>query len=404
MATKAATAYSEVSDSFQAGVQLATNVRAALPGRVDAAVMMSTSKQDPKRLLEGVRSVLGDVPVYGGYAVGVITNDQLGYEGYQSGLAAFSFEGGARIDAFVEGGLAGNERRVGTRLGAQLAARPGDGEQGLWLLYDSVRDKSLAGDWVLNVATPLLEGMSETIGVWPPTVGVGLLGDMQFNPTYQWKGAEVVEQAAMALRFSNVRLDYEILHGCEPVGDYHRVTRAEYNVVLEIDGKPALDAVSEMLGPGAERPWEQYPLFVTLGLNRGDKYGDYREEDYANRLVAGIDRERRGLVMFEPDLVAGSEVQLMCRSVDFGYVKRRTEALLAKVADRHAFLALYIDCAGRASAYSGSDGEEAAEVQRVIGDKIPLLGAYSGVEIAKVGAEIRPLDWTGVLCVLSQPR
>jgi len=403
MATQAATSYTETSDSFQAGAQLAADVRGRLPGKIDAVLLMSTSKQNPERLLAGVRSVLGAVPVYGGYAVGVITNDRLGYEGYQCGLAALSFDRGARLDVFHEGGLAGNERRVGERLAERMAAAPGEGEQGLCLMYDSVRDKSVAGDWVLNVATPLLAGMSEKLHEWPPTVGVGLLGDMQFNPTYQWVGAEVAEQTALALRFSNVRLDYVIMHGCEPIGDYHTITKAEYNVVLEIDGVPALDAVARMLGPGLDRPWEQYPLFITLGLNRGDKYGEFRESDYANRLVAGIDRDRGGLVMFEPDLVAGSEVQLMGRSVDFGYVAQRTEELLAKVEGRHPFLALYIDCAGRASAYCGSDGEEAAEVRRVIGDRVPLLGAYSGVEIAKVGAEVRPLDWTGVLCVLSQP-
>lgn len=402
MSTTAATSYSELSDSFQAGVQLASDVRAKLGCRVDAVIMMSTSKQDPKRLLAGVRSVLGDVPVYGGYAVGVITNERLGYEGYQCGLAAFSFANGARLDAFAEGGLAGHEHDVGARLAARLAASPGEGEQGMCLLYDSVRDKSVAGDWVLNVATPLLAGMAENLQAWPATVGVGMLGDMQFNPTYQWVGNDVAEQTALALRFSNVRLDYVIMHGCAPVGDYHTVTKADYNVVLEIDGRPALDAVAAMLGPNAERSWEQYPLFVTLGQNRGDKYGDFREADYANRLVAGIDRERKGLVMFEPDLVAGSEVQLMCRSVDFGYVARRTEELLSKVDGRHPFFAFYIDCAGRASAYCGSDGEEAAEVQRVIGGRLPFLGAYSGVELAKVGTEIRPLDWTGVLCVLSQ--
>ncbi len=404
MATRAAVSYSEVSDSFQAGVQLAHEVKQKLTGRIDAALMMSTSKQDPKRLLAGVRSVLGEVPVYGGYAVGIITHDRLGYEGYQCGLAAFSFEGGARLDVFSEGGLAGNEHTVGARLAAQMAAKPGEGEQGLCLLYDSVRDKSVAGDWVLNVATPLLAGMSERIGEWPPTVGVGMLGDMQFNPTYQWVGAEVREQAALALRFSNVRLDYVIMHGCAPISDYHTVTKAESNVVLEIDGAPALDAVAKMMGAGAERSWEQYPLFVTLGQNRGDKYGDFNEADYANRLVAGIDRERKGLVMFEPDLVAGSEVQLMGRSVDFSYIARRTEELLARVEERHPFFAFYIDCAGRASAYCGSDGEEAAEVQRVIGTRVPFLGAYSGVEIARVGSEVRPLDWTGVLCVLSQPK
>jgi hypothetical protein len=113
---------------------------------------------------------------------------------------------------------------------------------------------------VLNVATPLLAGMSEKLGEWPPTVGVGLLGDMQFNPTYQWVGAEVAEQTALALRFSNVRLDYTIMHGCEPVGDYHTITKADYNVVLEIDGRPALEVIAQMLGPGADRPSGQQRL------------------------------------------------------------------------------------------------------------------------------------------------
>ena len=57
--------------------------------------------------------------------------------------------------------------------------------------------------------------------------------------------------------------------------------------------------------------------------------------------------------------------------------------LLGRLAGRKPFFALYIDCAGRASAYCGSDGEEAAEVQRVLGREIPLLGIYCGVEIAR---------------------
>ena len=33
--------------------------------------------------------------------------------------------------------------------------------------------------------------------------------------------------------------------------------------------------------------------FVTFGVNKGDKFGEYNEEDYANRLCMAIDRERR---------------------------------------------------------------------------------------------------------------
>jgi hypothetical protein len=207
----------------------------------------------------------------------------------------------------------------------------------------------------------------------------------------------------MALVLSGgVQMDTIIMHGCKPSSDYHTITKAEWNAVLEIDGKPAVDAIAEMLGPDSDRGWEDYPFFVTLGVNKGDKFGEFNEEEYANRMVMAVDKERRGLIMFEPDLKEGFEVQLMRRSIDFDYIRERTEDLLRRVESRKPFFALYIDCAGRASAFCGTEGEEAEEVQKVISSKMPLLGMYSGVEIAKVGGDIQALDWTGVLCVFSE--
>ena len=115
-----------------------------------------------------------------------------------------------------------------------------------------------------------------------------------------------------------------------------------------------------------------------------------------------VDKERGGLIMFENDLKPGFAVQLMRRSIDFDYIGRRVADLLHRVGYRRPLFALYIDCAGRASAYCGSEREEAEEVQRVIGSRMPLLGMYSGVEIAKVGNDMQALDWTGVLCVFSE--
>jgi small ligand-binding sensory domain FIST len=92
----------------------------------------------------------------------------------------------------------------------------------------------------------------------------------------------------------------------------------------------------------------------------------------------------------------------MRRSLDFAYIRKRAEDILGRIGDRKPFFALYIDCAGRASAYCGTEREEAEEVQKVIGSKMPLLGVYSGVEIAKVGKGMQALDWTGVLCVFSE--
>jgi hypothetical protein len=231
-----------------------------------------------------------------------------------------------------------------------------------------------------------------------------MLGDWQANPTYQWFDDQIARHTAMAVVFSgSVRMDTLIMHGCKPLSDYNTITRADENVVLEIDGKKALDVIAELLGPERFMDWLDYPFFVILGVNKGDKYGEFREENYVNRLIAGVDKDRGGLIMFEPDLKAGTEVQLMRRSFsDFEYVRKRSEEILERTRDRNPFFTLYIDCAGRGSAYSGTEGEEAEEVQKVIGSKMPLLGVYTGTELAKVGEDIQPCVFTGVLCVFSE--
>jgi hypothetical protein len=49
--------------------------------------------------------------------------------------------------------------------------------------------------------------------------------------------------------------------------------------------------------------------------------------------------------------------------------------------------------------------EEAELVVRGLDPRIPLLGFYSGVEVAPfAGERSKPLDWTGVLTVLRRRR
>src|SRR3546814_2556423 len=68
--------------------------------------------------------------------------------------------------------------------------------------------------------------------------------------------------------------------------------------------------------------------------------------------------------------------------------------------DRDSLLTLYVDCAGRASARSGAEVEEAEILLDHLTIDAPLIGFYSGVEIAPVNGSSRPLDWTGVLTTL----
>jgi small ligand-binding sensory domain FIST len=127
-----------------------------------------------------------------------------------------------------------------------------------------------------------------------------------------------------------------------------------------------------------------------------------------NRLITGVIPDGSGIRMFEPDLAPGVEIQFMIRDnkMMISSARENTTKLLAKIEEdkKRPLFALYIDCAGRTAELSYTEGEEAAEVQKILNlHNIPLLGFYSGVEIAPLFGRSRGLDWTGVLMIIAEP-
>ena len=101
------------------------------------------------------------------------------------------------------------------------------------------------------------------------------------------------------------------------------------------------------------------------------------------------------------DLKAGDEVQLMLRSINLDYIEKGITSLNLK-AKANPLYYFYINCAGRAKPYAGGILEDVEEVQKLIGHEVPFMGFYSGVEVAKLGDHLQALDWTGVLCLLTE--
>ncbi|GHU34267.1 hypothetical protein AGMMS50256_27650 [Betaproteobacteria bacterium] len=393
--------YSDIPDSASAGAQAVRDAieKSGRHAPCDIVLLFSTARHNLDILRAAAASEAGaSALIYGGGAVGIITNDTFGYAGDQVGAACIWLDG-VDCKVLTEAGLLESEEESGIRLGRQLAALGTKPDSPMMLFYDAI-DRSGGGVRLL-MATWLLAGIEKGLGFLPDLTGAGLMGDHICSPTGQFIGHSISKHCAMAFAFSDdIRIDSAIMHGCRPASPYYTVTRADGPVILEINGKPAIEFMDGILGPAIQP--EQYPFFLIFGINNGERWGEYHEDNYASRLCLGLDKERGGIVMFEPDMGEGTEFQLMFRSLQLDYMVPKIEALFDRLDGRKPVFAMYIDCAGRCAGYAGMDLEDAYVVRRVVGERVPLLGIYTGVEIASIGGRPRGLDWTGVFCLFSQ--
>jgi small ligand-binding sensory domain FIST len=402
--TSVGTGFSAISHSFNNGVEAAQiamkNGNLVFP---TLAICFTTSRHNETEFLKGVKSVIGDfAQLVGGLGVGFITNDKLGYDGYQSAIALFE-SNTIEVDIFKADGMHISEYNTGKKLSSEIMNYPFNGTPNLLVFYDAVNRTS--GKLKINFGTNFVEGLYDSNANLPSLSGGGMMGDMQFGKCTQFFNNEIVSNHALAVAFSGTALmSTTIMHGCSPASAYHTVTKTDGTIILEINHIPAIDFVMNIINTKGDLTVEDVGFFITIGINQGDSFENYNSNSYSNFMCVNVDKKRGGLVMVENNIVEGTQIQLMRRALDFEYIYTSTQQLIEQIKsiNHKPVFAFYTDCAGRAAYYMGTDREEAAEVQKALGN-IPLLGFYSGVEISKVNQKYSPLDWTGVLSIISEP-
>lgn len=362
---------------------------------------------DHDAYFKGLQTLVGNkVPIIGGSAIGIITNRHLSYDGFPAGAAIIESDTLEHIEGYANN-LHKNEKLAGQRLAEKLSNTI-DGKL-LLTFYDSIKNAPTEKTPpVINASPPLIEGIEEKLKLKVPIIGAGLVGDYEFNVTKQFCGSSVESQCVVgSLLAGDFKPYFSIMHGCVPKdGIYHTITRAEGPVLYEVDGKPVIDMIDDQYG---STEWStQMPVRrLTIGLNHGEKFEEFRENQFVNRLIAGVLPDREGILLFEPDLVEGSEILFMLRNnkMMMESVQKNSAELFEKIMAKgeKPVFGLYIDCAGRAAILSETLTEEASEVQNIFNRyNAPLFGFYSGVEVAPLLGRSRGLDWTGVLLVLAE--
>ena len=248
-----------------------------------------------------------------------------------------------------------------------------------------------------------------------------------------WAG-EVFEGGLSGIAFeASVALLSRVTQGCQPVGPSRRITAAQRNLVLSLDGQPALQCLAEDLQVSLDRPAAALPrLRATLAgltsaddamLGRGGQFGP----DTLVRHLIGVDAAARAVAL--ADVVEpGMQLAFCQRNVDAARrdlvricteIREEVEARLpvppaepsappsaatplsagaatAAVVAGGMAGAIYVSCTGRGGAHFGEPSAELQIVQRALGD-VPLAGFFASGEVARNHL----YGYTGVLTVFT---
>ncbi|GIW72933.1 MAG: hypothetical protein KatS3mg102_2475 [Planctomycetota bacterium] len=260
---------------------------------------------------------------------------------------------------------AGQSAATGARLAERLA-----GEQLVHVLVLS--------EGITVNGSELVRGLRERL---PEQVSVtgGLAGDGErFGRTLVVCGGTVRPQAvaAVGLYGERLRVGYGSLGGWDPFGPERTITRAEGNVLYELDHRPALELYRRYLGEYAAG-LPATALLFPLTVQAEDGTG------WLVRTVLQID-ERSGGMVFAGDMPLGARCRLMKANFDrlvdgaLGAASRTQQSLGAM----RAGLAVLISCVGRKMVLRQRIEEEVEAVREVLGSQAALTGFYSYGELS----------------------
>jgi hypothetical protein len=253
-------------------------------------------------------------------------------------------------------------------------------------LHDpQLRHVLVLSDGIRFNGSELVQGLRKAL---PPRVNVtgGLAGDgANFGSTVVIANAPAAENVIAAVGFYSDRLRVGVgsIGGWDSFGPERVITRAEGNVLFDLDGESALSLYKTYLGPQAEKLPSSALLFpLALHLPGATSY--------VVRTILGVSEEDQSMT-FAGDLPVGATVQLMKanfnRLVDGAIAA--AEDTLVQMNGSAPELAILISCIGRKLVLQQRIEEETEGVAEVLGAGTRLAGFYSYGEIAPHSALAR---------------
>lgn len=185
-----------------------------------------------------------------------------------------------------------------------------------------------------------------------------------------------------------VSVTTRLSQGCAPIGPRREITRAEQNIIVEIDGRPALEVLNEDIGEILARDLRRAAGYIFAGLPiQGSDTGDYLV-----RNLVGVD-PRNGVIAIG-ELVSPGQRIMFCRrdAPSAAADMSRMLAELSDAIDGAPQAGVYYSCLARGPNLFGPNSEEVKMISETFAD-LPLVGFFANGEIS----HHRLYAYTGVL-------
>jgi small ligand-binding sensory domain FIST len=179
-----------------------------------------------------------------------------------------------------------------------------------------------------------------------------------------------------------------LTQGCTPIGPHHRITESQRNILIRLDGEPALEALMQDIGEplASDLPAIGGLIFAGMPIEGSDT------GDYLVRNLVGID-PNQGLVAVGDFVETGREVMFCRRDAETARedLSRMVLALKNRLS-RPPRGGIYVSCLGRGANLFGRGSAELKLIASLLGE-VPMVGFYANGEIS----QDRLYGYTGVL-------
>jgi methyl-accepting chemotaxis protein len=344
-----------------------------LEGGADIVFAFASTCYDFSKLLPAIREATGNVPLVGCSTAGQFTEERVG------------------PNSVVVAAIKSDSIRFRTVLGKGVKGRPSEVVEGvLGNFKDEYRAARAEGlqhatcivctDGLAGRGEDLVDAVHRSTGMLAQVVGGAAADEAKFERTdVFFDDQHHTDAVSIAYAFSRSPIGLGVRHGLNAGCSSMIVTKADDNVIQEIDGKPAVlayDRFAEQIGEKLSKD-NREAFMITHEIGMLTSTGEYK-------IRAPLKANDDGSIAMAAEVPTGSSVCIM-RGTKEGLVtaaELAARSAMANMGGARPAGVLVFDCICR-RIFLGDDYKKQVEAfRRVVGSNVPIAGWETYGEIA----------------------